>query len=133
MLREMFGVSERRACRVLDQSRSTHRRRAARTEKDDALKAALLTKVRLFPRWGYRKMTHVLKNEGWQVNHKRVHRLWTELGLRANRVIWRDSVPGDAANACHVRRAERRNHVWTLDFVFDATSDGQPLKWLTPR
>ncbi len=116
---------------MLDQSRSTHRRRAVPAAEDAALKATLLEKVRLFPRWGYRKMTHVLKNEGWQVNHKRVHRLWTELGLHANRMIRRDPVPGDAANACHVRRAERRNHVWTVDFVFNATSDGQPLKWLT--
>lgn len=131
MLRGMFGVSERRACRVLDQSRSTHRRRATPAAEDDALKAALLAKVRQFPRWGYRKMTHVLRNEGWQINHKRVHRLWTELGLRADRAIRRRSAPGDAANACHVRRAERRNHVWTMDFVFDATLDGQPLKWLT--
>ena len=101
-------------------------------ESDDGdLRQAILRLVKEFPKWGYRKMSVVLKNEGWVVNHKKVHRLWKDMGLCAERKEVRKHAAGSGANACNIRRATRRNHVWTLDFIFDSTTDGRSLKWLS--
>ena len=82
------------------------------------------------PRYGYRRIWALLREEGWLVNRKRVQRIWREEGLRVpaqsakRRRLGTSTVPAD------VLRAERPNHVWALDFIFDATSDGRPLKAL---
>ena len=76
MLHDRLELSERRACRVTGQHRSTQRRVRARGRGDDALRAALRAFSRGHPRWGYRRAW------GWGVNRKRVQRLWREEGLR---------------------------------------------------
>jgi transposase InsO family protein len=82
------------------------------------------------PRYGYRRIWALLREEGWLVNRKRVQRIWREEGLRVpaqspkRRRLGTSTVPADRL------RAERPNHVWALDFIFDATSDGRPLKAL---
>ncbi len=106
-------------------------------DEDAALCATLLKLVKELPRVGYRKMSVMLNELGWVVNHKRVHRLWRSLGLSAaaTRPAVKKRANGQSenanANACHVRRAEHKNHVWTWDFIFDQTEDGVPLKWLS--
>lgn len=131
-------MSERRACRVVGQPRSTQRYEPERPTKDRALVARLLRLARDHPRYGYRRAWAVLRGEGWRsasgpVNRKRVHRLWREAGLQvAPKTRKRRRTEGSASGEnSTVRLApERPNHVWCYDFVFDATDDGRALKLL---
>ena len=87
--------------------------------------------MRRRPRFGYRRLTAVLRREGWQVNAKRVHRLCRKEGLKVRRTLKKRRATGVSANACHLRRAEFKDHVWTWDFAFDRTVSGTTLKWLS--
>jgi putative transposase len=78
MLRDRLDVSERWACRVVGQHRSTERYEPKRAEDDAALRAALRKFAADRPRWGYRRAHHRLRQDGWSVNRKRVQRLWLE-------------------------------------------------------
>ena len=82
MVCDRLGVSERWACRVVGQHRSTQRYEPIRAEDDVALRARLREISVERPRWGYRRAHHRLREEGWSVNRKRVQRLWREEGLR---------------------------------------------------
>ena len=82
MLRDRLGVSERWACRVVGQHRSTQRREPKRAADDAALRAELRKFSKDRPRWGYRRAHHHLRELGWDVNRKRVQRVWREEGLR---------------------------------------------------
>lgn len=86
---------------------------------------------RRHPRYGYRRITALLRRAGWVVNKKRVQRLWREQGLRVPKKQHKKRRLGSSANSCTRRQAEFRNHVWTYDFVFDRTEDGRRLKFLT--
>lgn len=81
-LGEHFGVSQRRACRVMDRSRSTLRYRRKRRADEPALSREMKRLARRHPRYGYRRIHALLLRRGWSVNLKRVRRLWNELGLR---------------------------------------------------
>ncbi len=130
MLRDRLGVSERWACRVVGQHRSTERYEPKRAVEVQALRAELRKFSVERPRWGYRRAHHHLREEGWDVNRKRVQRLWREEGLRVpvrkrkRRRLGSSTVPAERL------RAERPNHVWAFDFQFDQTSDGRALKLL---
>jgi transposase InsO family protein len=82
------------------------------------------------PRYGYRRVAALLAAEGFKVNVKRVHRLWRKEGLKVpqKQRKRRRLLDGSSVNACHRRRAERVNHVWSFDFCFDRTADGRALK-----
>jgi putative transposase len=131
-LQERFGVSERRACRVLGQQRSTQRQQPQKAKEGEArLGARMLERVRQHRRFGYRRLWALLRREGWRVNRKRVHRLWRQQGLKVPRKQRKKRRPGSSANSCVRRPAEHKGHVWAWDFRHDRTSDGRPLKWLT--
>ena len=127
---EKLKVSERRTCKVLEQPRSTQR-----TKKKEKLDEAQLTEdiVKLakdYGRYGYRRITALLKQQGWQVNHKRVERLWIKEGLKIpqkqpkRRRLWFND------GSCIRLKPLYKNHVWSYDFVFDRTSDGKVIKML---
>jgi putative transposase len=130
-LQEKFDASERRACEVVDQPRSTQRYTGHPQDDERKLVARMLELVRQRPRFGYRRIAALLRGEGWAVNVKRVYRLWRREGLKVPRRTRKRRGRGTSANACHVRRAEHQDHVWTWDFVFDRTSSGTTLKWLS--
>ena len=131
-LREKFAVSERRACRVLLQQRSTQRRPPKKAKDEEArLVARMLELVRKHPRYGYRRIWALLRREGWRINRKRVHRLWRQQGLKVPRKQRKKRRLGSSANSCVRRPAEHKGHVWAWDFLHDRTSDGRPLKWFT--
>ena len=123
-------MSERRACRVLGQYRSTQRK-APRTPDDEAaLTADMIELARQYGRYGYRRITEMLRTAGWSVNKKRVERLWRREGLK---------VPGRQPKrsrlwlndgSCIRLRPERPNHVWSYDFVADRTHDGKAYRML---
>jgi putative transposase len=82
------------------------------------------------PRYGYRRVWALLRREGWEVNKKRVLRLWREQGLKVPRVKQHKSrrLLGGGENGCTRRRAEYPNHLWSYDFAMDSTEDGRRLK-----
>ncbi len=131
MIVERFGLSERRACRIAGQHRSTQRRRPLRSgDRDDALRERLRKLSADHPRWGYRLAWGTVCEEGWVVNRKKIQRLWREEGLRVPQRKRKRRRLGDSTVAGRRLRAERPNQVWALDFQFDTTVDGRTLKLL---
>jgi putative transposase len=84
------------------------------------------------PRYGYRRVWAMLRREGFEVNKKRVHRLWREEGLKVpdKQHKRRRLLLGDSENGCKRKRAEHTDHVWSYDFVIDRTEDGRRLKMM---
>jgi putative transposase len=129
-LQQVFGVSQRWACRLVGQHRSTQRHQPVEPDRDRALRAELRQLSRAHPRWGYRRAHAVLREQGWVVNRKAVQRLWREEGLRVP--VRRRKRQRLGSSSCPADRlaAEHPNHVWALDYQFDQTIDGRILKLL---
>ena len=81
-MRARLKVSERRACQVLGQLRSSQCYHHRKQDDEPRLLARMLELVREHPRYGYRMITGRLRAEGWRVNSKRVYRLWRSEGLK---------------------------------------------------
>ena len=75
-------VSERRACRVLGQPRSTQRRKPYVPDDEPRLVKEMVKRATQYGRYGYRLVTGLLREDGWKVNHKRIERLWRREGLK---------------------------------------------------
>jgi putative transposase len=129
-LEAALEVTERRACQVIAQPRSTQRYRGIKREKDAALVAELRRISAAHPRAGYRMATALLRRAGMTINTKRVQRLWRQEGLKVPRRPRKRQRLGSSAGGTQRLRAERVNHVWSYDFIFDQTEDGRRLKWL---
>lgn len=127
MLRDRLGVSERRACRIAGQHRSVQRYEPIVAEDDQALRVALRAFAAERPRWGYRRAHHHLLGEGWDVNRKRVQRLWREEGLRVPVRRRRKRPAGDGPAGREIA-ATAPDEVWALDFQADQTACGRPLR-----
>jgi putative transposase len=132
-LQRRHQVSERRACRVVGQHRSTQRYSAIAPEYELKLVARMNELAALHPRYGYRRIWALLRGEGWRVNRKRVERLWR---LEGHRVPPRRSqasgkkAQGTADNAVWNRPAVGPNHIWSYDFMSGRTRDGAALRIL---
>ena len=129
-----LGISERRACRVLGQTRATQRY-APQPRSDEApLTARIVELAGTYGRYGYRRVTAMLRHEaggGWNVNHKRVERIWRRCGLRVPKRqpkrgrLWLND------GSCVRLRPMHKDHVWAYDFVTGRTHDGRAFKMLT--
>ncbi|MHB0670493.1 IS3 family transposase [Roseomonas mucosa] len=125
-----LDVSERFACKVLDQHRSTQRKVPRAADDEAALTVAITDLARLYGRYGYRRITALLRTEGWACNHKRVERIWRREGLKVparqpkRGRLWLND------GSCVRLRPERPNHVWAYDFVEDRTRDGRKIRML---
>ena len=126
------SVSERRACRVIDQPRPTQRRSLKVLDDDEESLTADIVKLAVrFGRYGYRRITALLQDRGWQVNHKRVERIWRREGLKVPKKqpkrarLWMND--GSIARL----KPERKGHVWVYDFVACRTEDGRSVRMLT--
>jgi putative transposase len=129
-----FDVSQRRASRALDLARSSLRYAPVLRDEQAALARRIEELAGAHPRYGYRRIWALLDREGWTVNKKAVRRLYRQSGLkvakpRANPKPRREH--GQDKNACHLRPSRGKDDVWTWDFIFDRTSDGRSLKWLS--
>ncbi len=124
------GVSQRRACKVLTQARSTQRYRAKDPDRDRAMVSERRGPVRRHPRYGYRRVWALLRQDGWTVNRKRGHRLWRREGFKVPAKQRKKRRLGTSANGIVRHRAEHKDHVWCYDFVKDQTTNGRPLKFL---
>lgn len=124
-------MSERRICRVLEHPRSTQRREPVHSDGEAALREEVIRLACRYGRYGYRRITAMLRNRGWRVNHKAVERLWRQEGLKVprkqpkRRRLWLNN------GSCVRRRPEYPNHVWSYDFVADRTRNGKPMRMLT--
>ncbi len=130
MLCDRLSLSERRACQIAGQHRSTQRHEPTQAQDDAALRARLRELSRDRPRWGYRRAHAALLEEGWCLNRKRVQRIWREEGLRVPKRRRKRQRLGESTVPADRLRAERPDQVWALDFQFDQTQDGRILKLL---
>lgn len=130
MLQDRLGLSERRACQITGQHRSTQRHEPSRASDERALRGRLREISRQRPRWGYRRAHSVLREEGWTLNRKRTQRLWREEGLRVPQRRRKRQRLGASTVPAKRLAAERPDHVWALDFQYDQTADGRILKLL---
>jgi len=121
-----LGLSERRACGLLEISASSLRYTAHR-EPVYGLRERLLELARERPRWGYRRLHVVLRREGYAVNHKRIHRLYRREGLMVRR-RWRKRIAAGMRVPLPV--PSQANERWSLDFVSDQLSDGRVFRTL---
>lgn len=128
-LQTNFRVSERRACRVVEQHRTSQRHAPAKATQDTALRQRMVEISRQNPRYGYRRVWALLRREGWSVNKKRVQRLWREAGLKVPHKQHKSRrLAGSGENGVTKKRAEYPGHVWSYDFAIDQTEDGRRVK-----
>jgi putative transposase len=126
-----LGVSERRACKTLAQHRSVQRRRPKVKADEAALTTAIVDLAKQYGRYGYRRITALLRHRGWPVNSKRVQRIWRQEGLKVparqpkRGRLWLND------GSCLRFRPEHKDHVWAYDFVADRTSNGKAFRMLT--
>ena len=129
-VQEVFQVSERRVCRALGQPRSTQRYTGKKPNDEKALTDRVVALASQYGRYGYRRITAMLLGEDWQVNHKRVERLWRQEGLKVPAKqpkrgrLWLND------GSCLRLKAEFPGHVWSYDFVLERTQDGRSFRIL---
>ena len=125
-----LGVSERRACRVVGQHRSTQRKPHKERPDEALLTATIIALAERFGRYGYRRIAALLRADGWRVNVKRVERIWRREGLKVPSKqpkrgrLWLND------GSCIRLRPEHKGHVWSYDFVEDRTHDGRKFRML---
>jgi len=129
-VQQSMEASERRACKSLSQPRATQRYRPRLPDKDRPLVKQIKQFAHKYRRYGYRRITALLRADGWPVNRKRVYRIWRAEGLKVPQKQRKKRRLGCSDNSCVRKRAEYINHVWSYDFVMDQTEDGRPLKML---
>jgi len=125
-----FSVSERFACKVLGQHRSTQRKKPQSRPDEEALTTDIIRLASRYGRYGYRRITAMLRSEGWTVNAKRVERIWRREGLKVPQKqpkrgrLWLND------GSCVRLRPEHPNHVWSYDFVEGRTHNGRKFRML---
>ena len=128
---ELLHISQRRACHVLGQARSTQRRTYFPSAMESRLTKRIVYLATKYGRYGYRRVTALLNSEGWRVNHKRVERIWRQEGLKVPKKqpkrgrLWLND------GSCIRLRPEHKDHVWSYDFVKARTADGRCFRILT--
>ncbi len=129
VVREL-GVSERKACAVVGQHRSTQRKMPRGSDDEAALTGDIIDLAKRYGRYGYRRITALLRDAGWTVNRKRVERIWRREGLKVPQRQPKRGRLWLADGSCVRLRPERANHVWAYDFVEDRTRDGRKFRML---
>ena len=123
-LRSAFELSERRACRIIGCARMTVRYRSRRAD-DSSLRARLRALAHERRRFGYRRLHQFLQREGFQVNHKRLFRIYREERLMVRRRGGRKRALGTRAP---ITIPEMANDRWSIDFAADQLIDGRRLR-----
>lgn len=125
-LQHQHQFSQRRACRLINFDRTSARYRSRR-RSDDALRRRLLVLAGERPRFGYRRLTVLLRREGLTVNHKRVFRVYREEGLAVRR---RRRKRIAATQRPEMAAPQRVNQQWAMDFMSDTLADGRSFRTL---
>jgi transposase InsO family protein len=128
---QKLTVSQRRACQVLGQARATQRHTPFPPSDEKQLTADIIALAGKYGRYGYRRITALLKStQGWQVNHKRVERIWRREGLKVPQKqpkrgrLWLND------GSCIRLKPEHKDHVWSYDFMIDHTDNGRAFRIL---
>ena len=129
-LQRVLGISQRLACQIVGQHRSTQRHQPGEPDRDRSLREQLRQLSRAHPRWGYRRAHAQLRQQGWCVNRKAIQRLWREEGLRVPARRRKRQRLGTSTWPADRLAAEHPDHVWALDYQFDQTTDARTLKLL---
>ena len=115
---------------MLGQHRSTQRKVPSGRADENVLTADIIALASQYGRYGYRRITALLREAGWAVNVKRVERIWRREGLKVPQKqpkkgrLWLND------GSCIRLRPERSNHVWSYDFVEARTHDGRKFRML---
>lgn len=125
-MQQALGLSQRHSCRITGWGRSTIRYRSTAIS-DDAVRTRLRELASAYPRDGYRRLGLELRREGLLINHKRVLRLYREEGLMLRRTSRKRRAAGPREP---LRRAERCNQRWAMDFMSDTLADGKTFRLL---
>lgn len=124
-LREQYVASQQRACGLMQIAVSSFRYESRRS--DEALRERLVAAAREQPRWGYRRLELLVRESGMRVNHKRIFRVYRELGLtvrrRKRKRLVREGTPRVSLTAA--------NQEWALDFVHDGMASGRAIRVLS--
>ena len=128
-----LGVSQRKACETLDQSRSTQRYELRLPVKDASIIEAIQKQIEKHPRYGYRRITIELKKNHWSLNVKRVYRIWcdNDWAVPKKKRRKKRGRDGGSANACHKKRPEHIDHVWSYDFMHQTLENGRKARILS--
>jgi transposase InsO family protein len=124
------GISERRACQLANQPRGTQRYQPIQRDDEDLLTRAIIELASQYGRYGYRRITALLRSAGWHVGKDRVERIWRREGLKVPQKqkprgrLWLND------GSCVRLRPEHANHVWSYDFVSTKTYDGRTARML---
>src|SRR5580658_948613 len=127
---DRHGMSERRACQLVNQPRGTQRYRPTQREDEDALTQAIVGLASQYGRYGYRRITALLQRAGWQVGKDRVERIWRREGLKVPQKqkprgrLWLND------GSCVRLRPQHACHVCSYDFVSSRTHDGRTVRVL---
>lgn len=123
-------VSERRACKIIGQIRSTQRYEPKPNLEQEQLQGRVIELAAEYGRYGYRQVTDLLNMEGFAVGKDRVFSIWQREGLKVPQKQPRRSRLWLVDGSCIRLRPEFKNHVWSYDFVSEQTHDGRKIKIL---
>lgn len=124
-------MTERRACAALGQSRGLQRRAPLRPDDEEALTADIIKLATEYGRYGYKRITALLRSGGWVVNHKRVERIWRREALKVPQKHKKKGRLYLNDGSCIRLRPNWPNHVWSYDFVAERLKCGRKIRTLT--
>ena len=130
-MRLAHPYSERRICRALGIQRSSIRYIPEPRSDEGRLRADIVRLAAQYGRYGYRRVTALLWQEGWKISPSRVERIWKQEGLKVPQKQPKRGRLWLHDGSCVRLRATHKNHVWSWDFVMDRTDDGRVIKILT--
>jgi putative transposase len=121
------GLSERQSCQLVGIDRNTHRLQTE-TNKDTELKQHIEQLAKEKPRYGYKRLTLLIRNEGYIVNHKRIYRIYRELNLAVK--AKRRKKLKTCARGSIVLLATAPNQIWSMDYQSDQLASGRRFRCL---
>lgn len=127
---EKYRISERKACKLFDQHRTTQRYEKKPNDLDDIIRARVIALASEYGRYGYRRITALINREGFRVNKKKVYRIWRQEGLKVPCKQPKRGRLWLADGSCIRHKPQFKGHVWSYDFVMDRTEDGRSFRIL---
>ena len=123
-------MSERRACKVIGFSRSSFKYSAVEDPFSKEVEKRVINLATMYGRYGYKKITELLHNQGFKVGRNKVFRIWQREGLKVPQKQPKRARLWLGDGSCIRKRPEYKNHVWSYDFVSHITERGTRFKIL---
>ncbi len=116
---------------MLGQIRSTQRHIPHRKSEEENLTVEIIKLATRYGRYWYRRITALLKQQGWKVNHKRIERIWRREGLKVPKKQPKRGRLWLTDGSCIRLRPEHKDHVWSYDLMMERTAEGRAFRILT--